>query len=246
MPESVTDRPTSAYEHVFLLTKSGKPTCWKHSETKLWVNWPDTKPAPDYRWKHRETGEIRDTEQPADEWRRYDCWRSFDYWYDADAIAEPAGDYSTIKMPDGWDTGAGAHGSYHRNGREKGKGGVNAFRGQGAHRTGENGPANRDGRDMRDIGAGNIRNARNVWTIATKPYKEAHFATFPPELPRRCILAGCPAGGVVLDPFFGSGTVGEVAETMGRQWTGIELNPEYVDMARKRTAQRGLFQMAVG
>ena len=89
-----------------------------------------------------------------------------------------------------------------------------------------------------------IRNARNVWTIATKPYSQAHFATFPPELPRRCILAGCPAGGTVLDPFIGSGTVGMVAEQLGRQWVGIELSAEYAEMARKRTAQRGLFSEA--
>jgi hypothetical protein len=68
-----------------------------------------------------------------------------------------------------------------------------------------------------------------------------HFATFPPELPRRCILAGCPPGGVVLDPFFGSGTVGLVAERELRRWIGIELNPEYCEIARKRTRQQGLF-----
>jgi DNA modification methylase len=88
---------------------------------------------------------------------------------------------------------------------------------------------------------GDTRNARNVWTIATKPYKGAHFATFPPEIPRRCILAGCPECGIVLDPFFGSGTVGMVATELGRQWVGIELNPEYAEDARIRTAQRGLF-----
>ena len=83
-----------------------------------------------------------------------------------------------------------------------------------------------------------------MWTIATKPYSEAHFATFPPELPRRCILAGCPENGIVLDPFLGSGTVGEVAETLGRQWVGIELNAEYAELAKKRTQQRGLFTEA--
>ena len=88
---------------------------------------------------------------------------------------------------------------------------------------------------------GQTRNARDVWTIATQPYPGAHFATFPEELPRRCILAGCPEGGVVLDPFMGSGTVGMVAAQLGRQYVGIELSPQYADMARKRTAQRGLF-----
>jgi DNA modification methylase len=78
------------------------------------------------------------------------------------------------------------------------------------------------------------RNARTVWTIATQPYKEAHFATFPEELPKRCILAGCPEGGTVLDPFAGSGTTIAVAIQLGRKGIGIELNPEYAALARKR------------
>ena len=75
---------------------------------------------------------------------------------------------------------------------------------------------------------------RTVWRMATTPTKEAHFATFPPELPKRCILAGCPEGGTVLDPFAGSGTTLMVAKQLGRKWVGIELNPEYAEMARKR------------
>jgi len=78
------------------------------------------------------------------------------------------------------------------------------------------------------------KNARSVWTIATKPYAEAHFATFPPEIPERCIKAGCPKGGTVLDPFFGAGTTGLVALRLGREFIGIELNADYCEMARKR------------
>lgn len=74
----------------------------------------------------------------------------------------------------------------------------------------------------------------DVWDIPTVSFSEAHFATFPPELAERCILAGCPAGGVVMDPFFGAGTVGMVAAKLGRPCIGIELNPEYADMARSR------------
>jgi site-specific DNA-methyltransferase (adenine-specific) len=85
------------------------------------------------------------------------------------------------------------------------------------------------------------RNKRSVWTVATQPYKEAHFATFPPALIRPCILAGCPQGGTVLDPFGGSGTTGEVSEIEGRNSILCELNPEYVTMAKNRTAQPGLF-----
>jgi len=88
------------------------------------------------------------------------------------------------------------------------------------------------------------RNKRTVWTVATAPYSGAHFATFPPALITPCILAGCPMGGTVLDPFGGSGTTGEVAEINGRNAVLIELNPEYVELARKRTAQGGLFCMA--
>jgi len=78
------------------------------------------------------------------------------------------------------------------------------------------------------------KNKRSVWTVATKPYREAHFATFPQDLIRPCVLAGCPAGGTVLDPFFGAGTTGLVSKQEARGYIGIELNPEYVEMARQR------------
>jgi DNA modification methylase len=78
------------------------------------------------------------------------------------------------------------------------------------------------------------RNRRSVWTVATSPYAEAHFATFPPKLVAPCIRAGCPRGGVVLDPFNGAGTTGMVAQRHGRGYVGIELNPEYVEMSRRR------------
>jgi len=86
-----------------------------------------------------------------------------------------------------------------------------------------------------------VRNRRSVWTVTTKPFKGAHFATFPPALIRPCILAGCPMGGTVLDPFGGAGTTALVAEEEGRNSVLIELNPEYAEMARNRTAQGGLF-----
>lgn len=78
------------------------------------------------------------------------------------------------------------------------------------------------------------RNKRDVWTVATRPIKDAHFATFPEALIEPCILAGCRPGGVVLDPFFGSGTTGRVAVKHGRGYIGIELNPEYIDIEKKR------------
>lgn len=84
-------------------------------------------------------------------------------------------------------------------------------------------------------------NARSVWTIASKPYTGAHFATMPPELAQRCILAGSRMGDEVLDPFLGSGTTGEVAEANGRRWFGVEIQPDYAPLIDERTAQRGLF-----
>lgn len=84
------------------------------------------------------------------------------------------------------------------------------------------------------------RNARDVWTLPSEPYRGAHFACFPRALAQRCILAGCPEGGIVLDPFFGSGTVGQVAQKLGRRWVACDLNPEYERLQRARTAQQGL------
>ena len=81
---------------------------------------------------------------------------------------------------------------------------------------------------------GNKRSCRSVWTINTEPCKEAHFAAFPRDLVARCIIAGSREGSTVLDPFFGSGTVGEVCQMFGRGFIGIELNAEYVEIANRR------------
>jgi site-specific DNA-methyltransferase (adenine-specific) len=76
------------------------------------------------------------------------------------------------------------------------------------------------------------KNRRSVWNIPTYSIKGAHFATFPPDLVKPCIVAGCPKGGVVLDPFIGSGTTAIVAKSLGRSSIGIDLNSEYLDLAR--------------
>ena len=87
-----------------------------------------------------------------------------------------------------------------------------------------------------------LRNKRSVWTINTKPYKGAHFATFPEDLVTPCILAGCPKGGIVLDPFTGSGTTCAVAKRLERNYIGIELNQNYIKLAEERIAkERTLF-----
>jgi DNA modification methylase len=83
---------------------------------------------------------------------------------------------------------------------------------------------------------GGKRNKRSVWTVTTKPFKGAHFATFPPDLIEPCILAGSRPGDVVLDPFMGAGTTAVVCEQHGRRWLGCELNPEYALIAEARIA----------
>jgi DNA modification methylase len=90
---------------------------------------------------------------------------------------------------------------------------------------------------MKAVGNTERRNRRSVWSVATKPYKGAHFATYPPELIRPCILASCPKGGTVLDPFGGSGTTAQVAIEEGRNAVLCELNPAYIELAKHRLAQ---------
>ena len=89
--------------------------------------------------------------------------------------------------------------------------------------------------------SGNIverRNARTVWSIATEANSFAHFAAFPRELARRCVLAGSRPGDTVFDPFMGSGTVAEVALSLGRRFVGTELNPEYAAMFKTHRSQQ--------
>lgn len=87
------------------------------------------------------------------------------------------------------------------------------------------------------------RNKRSVWTVATQPLREAHFATYPEKLIVDCIKAGCPEGGIVLDPFIGAGTTALVARKLNRNYVGFELNPDYVNLARRRIDKElGIFK----
>ena len=88
--------------------------------------------------------------------------------------------------------------------------------------------------NIKAVGDGELRNKRSVWTVNTQPYSEAHFATYPTKLIRPCIKAGCPKGGVVLDPFGGSGTTAEVANELQRDAILCELSPEYCALIEKR------------
>jgi site-specific DNA-methyltransferase (cytosine-N4-specific) len=138
------------------------------------------------------------------------------YWYDADAIREES-------------ASAEQHTHNQRYAREYNTHSVRAAT------TGQPGNVNNVGIHSRPGKGG--RNARTVWTIRQTPNPQAHFATFPTELPTRCIKAGCKPGGTVLDPFSGSGTTGEAARMLGRRYIGIDLNPAYHDLAIRRFAQ---------
>ena len=165
--------------------------------------------------------------------------KSARYYYDADAIREP---YAPASLPralrgvsedNKWQAGAPgstAHTmSQPRENRRKEW--EKEHGGGGSGFAGHSGYVDANGRLLVNPAG---RNKRTVWTVTTKPYREAHFATFPPDLIQPCIRAGCPAGGTVLDPFGGSGTTGEVAASEGRKAILIELNPEYVKLAKNR------------
>jgi DNA modification methylase len=171
------------------------------------------------------------------------------YFYDAEAIAEPASyDPEKTKFPDGWDTGPGGHGSFHRNGREKGRASGNKIhkavteyeRSESEeHRTkavGRQGANANSSLQMSGKGGFVVekRNKRSVWEVTTQPFREAHFATFPTALIEPCIKAGCSIGGTVLDPFAGAGTTGMVADRLQRNALLIELNPAYAAMMDRR------------
>jgi DNA modification methylase len=138
--------------------------------------------------------------------------KSAKYWYDADAVMEDAvrpGDVQTFGGQKALTNDIPASDPRYRNGHEQWG---------------------------RTHIQGDKRNRRSVWTISTNPYKDAHFATFPPKLIEPCILAGCPEGGTVLDPFVGSGTTVMVANQLKRKAIGIDLNIEYLELAGKRTS----------
>ena len=141
--------------------------------------------------------------------------KSKSYYYDALAIAEPIAS-GTAKR---YKAGRSANSKYAEGVPGQSEQSINRPRAAGSVTDAEISP---------------VRNKRDVWQINTVPYKGAHFAAFPPKLAETCILAGCPKGGVVLDPFFGSGTTGFVARELDRHYIGIELNTEYCALARAR------------
>ena len=161
------------------------------------------------------------------------------YYFDAKAIQEPFSDASIARLeqPNLEQQAGSDRVPGKTNGAMKACG-PSSYRGSTFTRgkTGAVKPTVGQGERVEAAG----RNKRSVWTVTTQPYKEAHFATFPPKLIEPCILAGAPAGGVILDPFNGSGTTGLVALQHGRAYIGIELNPDYLAMTMPRieNAQR--------
>ncbi|RVL91539.1 DNA-methyltransferase [Sinorhizobium meliloti] len=187
MPDSAKDRPGTAHEKVFLLTKSAR------------------------------------------------------YWYDSEAVRfqlspKTLTTYGTVRN-DVDDDGFGkvkksnmARSMPVRKPRDTPTAALTPRHSGHINHTGINATPRGEGRNLRNYEPAPLI----VWPIATKPFSEAHFATFPPELAERCILAGCPKGGLVLDPFGGAGTTALVALRHGRRAELIELNPEYAEITRRR------------
>lgn len=158
--------------------------------------------------------------------------KSAKYFYDAGAIKEPLKDASIRRLIQNIEAQAGSD-------RVPGKtnGAMKAVCKQYDSSQAGGGTINNHSGYFKPDGTplcSSLVNKKSVWTVTTKPFKGAHFATFPPKLIEPCILAGCPVGGTVLDPFFGSGTTGLVAYQYDRKFIGVELNEEYAAISKKR------------
>lgn len=190
MPESITDRPATSHEKIFLLAK-----------------------APRYAYDAAAVRQQRTS--------------------DEDAVIFRGGSYVGGETDNGTTGKRTARGNKRLRGHARDHEG---FTGRWDGMTRAEQTAN--GRSLRNYEPAPVE----VWVMATRPFSEAHFATFPPELAERCLKAGCPAGGTVLDPFGGAGTTALVADRMGLDCTIIELNPEYAEIARNRIAsEQGMF-----
>ena len=159
------------------------------------------------------------------------------YFYDADAIAVPIADSSFARLAQpNLDNQAGSD-------RVPGKtnGNMKAVGPRfGGNKYGDDDSIQHKTKSGNEWAGADKANKRSVWTVPTTPYKGAHFATFPTSLIEPCIMAGSKPGQIVLDPFFGSGTTGEVSLALGRQYIGCELNPDYEILQKQRTRQPSL------
>lgn len=158
--------------------------------------------------------------------------KSEKYYFDYEAIREPAVGFDN-RPP------AGSRGTETPNSRRR-KGNAKTFRGGGVYTGGQSfknsEKTERESHGNTENETG-LRNRRSVWNVATQGYSKAHFATFPEKLIEPCILAGCRPGGIVLDPFLGSGTTAAVSARTGREYIGIDINPEYIELAKERIAE---------
>ncbi len=180
--------------------------------------------------------------------------KSRHYWFDLDPIrvphatARPARDCdhfrggTVVRRPPGYPA-AGRHPGDSRPGDSRPSGTRPGDRGShpGGNRRQKYGPHTREVIAARRYGEGrgarahpNGRNPGDVWSVPTRPYRGPHFAAFPPDIPARCVKAGCKPGGMVLDPFCGTGTTGLAALALGRRFTGIDLNPAFAELAAER------------
>lgn len=241
MPDSSgSQRPAIAHEKIFMLTKSADADIWRARDTG------ELSFAPDLQER---CALVTDPKREGARWLKIGSYYDADEVKQGRASDEDANGYrggsyvggspgprttkgnKRVKMPDGWDTGAGGHGSFHRNGREKGMTRTDSPRHEGhINHTGIANTPRGEGRYLRNYEPAPLM----VWEMAIEPFKGAHFATFPAELVMRCLQASCPPGGKVLDCFGGAGTVGLVSERMGLDCTLIELSEEYAEIARNR------------
>jgi DNA modification methylase len=215
MPESVHDRPTSAHEYVFLLTRSA------HYRYDAAAIAEPVSPNTHLRVSQNVAAQVGSARA------------------NGGVRADRPLKAVLGRWPSGWASGTGRmHDELEGRYAPKDVDGRSARLGRpvGWRKMAEHGSGikNNDSFDLHLVELVQMRNARSVWTINTEPYPEAHFATFPEELPRRCILAGSPKDGVVMDPFAGSGTTLDVANSLGRRAVGIELSTEYVELIRER------------
>lgn len=196
MPESCNDRPTKSHEYVFLFSKNAK-----------------------YYFDYQAIAEPMTQEEIAKTFRGGSYTK--DNAFENQSGAGQRSVAGNIKVPSGWDTAPGSHGTIHREGRSS----------NGSK------PASSD-----SLWSKGLRRKRDVWTIASQPSSEEFYAAFPEKLIEPCILAGCPPGGTVLDPFGGTGTTGIVANKLDRKAILIELVPKTIELAKKKiTSELGLF-----
>lgn len=238
MPESTRDRCTKAHEYLFLLSKSRRYH-YDSDAIREPANLTGKGSANGFRGGAYVNGTTFDNTEGGKRTQMGNTVppnNGVGWGHGTDATAR---NRSRVKVPTGWDTstGDGGHGAFHKDGAERSR--RDSFKRDDSKRE-QTIPGQTKGthRPDREESSWDIetRNKRSVWTVATHSFKDAHFATFPPDLIRPCVLAGAPRGGVVLDPFGGAGTTAVVAMQEGRRSILCELNPDYAAMAERRIA----------